>query len=357
MLSKILKYLVEMFNWFNLSNPLHQLIYDIGCGLFIAFMVAAKIFTFAVLIFQGLNAQTLRETAIDAASLGVIVVSIIMMAFSKYPHVIVVPDMFVAPFLIQMNRDLEDSISDAGQLKATTLAMILTLTLASGVLHVAMSAFRLLRFAEFLPYCVFCGMFSTCGLFFVQRSILFAPGYQALASMLVGVSLSMKIFWQKEFRPALSFVAVVTISIAVFYSTAGCLGLTLQQLREYGWLIAVPTSTIAEGGYQIIPWLMWTKNTAQINSHLICWDVMYSKCSTSGAILLFLMVLRRSLQLANLNKLFSCRAKTNREMSIFGWSQILCISLGTFGGVLSGPDMVRVKRMHGRNYDNVSDTF
>ena len=153
----------------SLSKPWVRLTYDIVCGIVISFMIAAKIFTFAVLIFQGEHTQDLRPIAVDAASIGVIIVSVIMLTWSRYPFIIIVPDMFIAPFLMKMNQTLESSISSPEELKVTTLALILVLICASGVLHVTMSALRLLRFAEFLPYCVFCGLFSAIGMLFIQR--------------------------------------------------------------------------------------------------------------------------------------------------------------------------------------------
>ena len=271
--------------------------------------------------------------------------SVIMMCKSRFPYVVIVPDMFSAPYLIQMSYQLSDVIEDEIAVSANTLILVLMVFSLSAILHIFMASFRTLRFAEYLPYPVFCGLFSAVGLTIVQRSILFAPGYQIIPTCIVATSLSLKIFKVKESRPALTFVTVSFIATSVFYITAHFIRLNITDLRAIGWLVESPKRGNLTG--QLVPWLLWTQGDAHVQFNTVQFTTILVKCGPNICYLLILIALRRSMQFANLNRLFSCRAKTNHELSLHGYSQLFAASLGTFGGVFSGPDMVRVKRMHG----------
>jgi MFS superfamily sulfate permease-like transporter len=162
----------------------------------------------------------MRSSATTSATIGVIIMTIILIIKSRYPYVVIVPDMFSAPYIIQMGYSLSKKINDdIDAFKVTFLLLIFLIISLSAILHISMSMFRLLRFAEFLPYSVFCGLFSAVGMTIVQRSILFAPGYQIIASMTVAILLSLKIIRQKETRPAMSFVSIVIFSVSIFCDT------------------------------------------------------------------------------------------------------------------------------------------
>jgi MFS superfamily sulfate permease-like transporter len=287
----------------------------------------------------------LRSSVTNAAAIGVIIMSVIMMCKSRFPYVVMVPDMFSAPYLIQMSYQISDVIEDENAVSANTLILVFSVFSLSAILHIFMPSFRTLRFAEYLPYPVFCGLFSAVGLTIVQRSILFAPGYQIIPTCVVATSLSLKIFNVKESRPALTFVTVSFISTSVFYITAHFMGLNITDLRAIGWLVESPKRGNLTG--QLVPWLLWTQGDAHVHFKTVQFTTILVKCGPNICYLLILIALRRSMQFANLNRLFSCRAKTNYELSLHGYSQLFAASLGTFGGVFSGPDMVRVKRMHG----------
>ena len=328
------------------SNPIYQATYDFGCGCTMALMITAKIFTFAILVFQSSpSVILLRSSVTNAAAIGVIIMSVIMMCKSRFPYVVIVPDMFSAPYLIQMSYQISDVIEEEKAVGANTLILVLSVFSLSAILHIFMASFRTLRFAEYLPYPVFCGLFSAVGLTIVQRSILFAPGYQIIPTCIVATSLSLKIFKVKESRPALTFVTVSFISTSVFYITAHFMGFNITDLRAIGWLVESPKRGNFTG--QLVPWLLWTQGDAHVNFKTVQFTTILVKCGPNICYLLILIALRRSMQFANLNRLFSCRAKTNHELSLHGYSQLFAASLGTFGGVFSGPDMVRVKRMHG----------
>ena len=328
------------------SNPIYQATYDFGCGCTMALMITAKIFTFAILVFQSSpSVILLRSSVTNAAAIGVIIMTVIMMCKSRFPYVVIVPDMFSAPYLIQMSYQMSDVIDDDNAVSANTLILVLAVFSLSAILHIFMASFRTLRFAEYLPYPVFCGLFSAVGLTIVQRSILFAPGYQIIPTCVVATSLSLKIFKVKESRPALTFVTVSFIATSVFYITAHFMGLNITDLRAIGWLVESPKRGNLTG--QLVPWLLWTQGDAHVQFNTVQFTTILVKCGPNICYLLILIALRRSMQFANLNRLFSCRAKTNHELSLHGYSQLFAASLGTFGGVFSGPDMVRVKRMHG----------
>ena len=331
----------------NLSNPLYQATYDVGCGCTIALMVAAKIFTFAILVFQSSPQVILmRSSVTNSAAIGVVIMTIIMMFKSRYPYVVIVPDMFSAPYLIQMSYQLCDEIKDEKSASATVLVLVLLVYSLSGTLHILMASFRMLRFAEFLPYPVFCGLFSAVGLTIIQRSILFAPGYQIIPTTAVAISLSLKIFKSKETRPAVTFMVIAIISTIIFYLVAKIKNISVDNMRDLGWLVESPVKS-KELKNQLVPWVLWIYGDAPVRFELVRWDILITSCGAQISLLLILIALRRSMQLANLNRLFGCRAKTNRELTLHGYSQLFASFLGTFGGVFSGPDMVRVKRMHG----------
>ena len=328
------------------SNPIYQATYDFGCGCTMAFMITAKIFTFAILVFQSTHSVILlRSSVTNAAAIGVIIMSVIMMCKSRFPYVVIVPDMFSAPYLIQMSYQVSDVIKDENAVGVNTLILVLSVFSLSAILHILMASFRTLRFAEYLPYPVFCGLFSAVGLTIIQRGILFAPGYQIIPTCIVATSLSLKIFKVKESRPALTFVTVSLIATSVFYITAHFMGFNITHLRAIGWLVESPK----RGNFnnQLVPWLLWTQGDAHVQFKSVQTTTLLIKCGPNICYLLILIALRRSMQFANLNRLFACRAKTNHELSLHGYSQLFAASLGTFGGVFSGPDMVRVKRMHG----------
>ena len=328
------------------SNPIHQATYDFGCGCTMALMITAKIFTFAILVFQSSpSVILLRSSVTNSAAIGVIIMSVIMMCKSRFPYVVIVPDMFSAPYLIQMSYQITDVIKDEKAVSANTLVLVLSIFSLSAIMHILMASFRTLRFAEYLPYPVFCGLFSAVGLTIVQRSILFAPGYQIIPTCVVATSLSLKIFKVKESRPALTFATVSLIATLVFYMTAHFMGLKIHDLRAIGWLVESPKRGNLNN--QLVPWLLWTRGDAHVQFKSVQFATILVKCGPDICYLLILIALRRSMQFANLNRLFSCRAKTNHELSLHGYSQLFAATLGTFGGVFSGPDMVRVKRMHG----------
>jgi len=332
-------------NW--LADPINQAIYDCGCGLFMSFLVTAKIYTFSILIFQIPAITMMRTSATSSAAIGVIIMAIILITKSRYPYVVIVPDMFSAPYIIQMSYTLANKINDDDEaLKATFLLLLFLVISLSATLHILMSMFRLLRFAEFLPYSVFCGLFSAVGMTIVQRSILFAPGYQIIATMAVAILLSLKIIRQKETRPAMSFVAIVIVSVTVFYIVCYKLNYSVDDLRLIGWLVQAPI-TSNDFSSQVVPWMLWTKGSANINFQKIRFFVLVTECGKDICLLLILIALRRTMQLTNITRLFACRAKTNHELALHGYSQLFTVVLGTFGGIYSGPDMVRVKRMHG----------
>lgn len=329
------------------SNPIYQATYDFGCGCTIALMVAAKIFTFTILVFQASPAViSLRSSVINAAAIGVMIMTIIIMSKSRYPYIVIVPDMFSAPYIIQMSYQLSDEIEDEKAAGVTILVLVLLVFSLSAVLHILMASFKMLRFAEFLPYPVFCGLFSAVGLTIVQRSVLFAPGYQIIPTFVVAISLSLKIFKSKETRPALTFAVISTVGTAIFYLVSTLKGISVDELREIGWLVERSEKS-KSFAVQMVPWLLWTEGSAHVQFKFVQWSTLIVKCGSSIGLLLILIAMRRSMQLANLNRLFSCRAKTNRELALHGYSQLFAAALGTFGGVFSGPDMVRVKRMHG----------
>ena len=311
-------------------------------------MVGAKIFTYAILVFQASPAvMELRGNVTNAAAIGVILLTVILMCKSRYPYVVVVPDMFSAPYVITMSFQLVSTIDDPRAAQVTVLAMVFFVYALSAVLHILMASFRLLRFAEFLPYPVFCGLFSAVGLTIVQRAIQFAPGYQIIPTLAVATSLSLKIFKTKETRPALTFVSVSVVATALFYGVAAAQGLSVDDLRRLEWLVASPVKG-KQLSNQLVPWLMWVGGDSPVDLSLIQWSTLIRQCGSSVGLLCVLIALRRSMQLANLNRLFACRAKTNYELALHGYSQLLAVvGLGTFSGVLSGPDMVRIKRMHG----------
>ena len=328
------------------SNPIYQATYDFGCGCTMALMITAKIFTFAILVFQSSpSVILLRSSVTNSAAIGVIIMSVIMMCKSRFPYVVIVPDMFSAPYLIQMSYQITDVIKDENAVSANTLVLVLSVFSLSAILHILMATFRTLRFAEYLPYPVFCGLFSAVGLTIVQRSILFAPGYQIIPTCVVATSLSLKIFKVKESRPALTFATVSLIATSVFYITAHFMGMDIHDLRAIGWLVESPERGNLNN--QLVPWLLWTQGDAHVQFKSVQFATLLVKCGPDICYLLILIALRRSMQFANLNRLFSCRAKTNHELSLHGYSQLFTAALGTFGGVFSGPDMVRVKRMHG----------
>jgi MFS superfamily sulfate permease-like transporter len=329
------------------SSPIYQATYDIGCGCTIALMVAAKIFTFTILVFQASpGVISLRSSVTNAAAIGVMIMTIIIMCKSRYPYIVIVPDMFSAPYLIQMSYQLSDEIKDEKAASVTILVLVLLVFSLSAVLHILMASFKMLRFAEFLPYPVFCGLFSAVGLTILQRSVLFAPGYQIIPTFVVAISLSLKIFKSKETRPALTFAVISTVGTAIFYIVTTSKGISVDELRDVGWLVERPEKSRSLT-VQLVPWLLWTGGSAHVRFESVQWSTLILKCGSSIGLLLILIALRRSMQLANLNRLFSCRAKTNRELALHGYSQLFAAALGTFGGVFSGPDMVRVKRMHG----------
>ena len=355
-----------------LANPLHQAAFDVGCGLLMAMMVAAKIFTYSVLIFQVSSTVQLRASVTYAAFIGVLLMSVILMCKSRFPFIVVVPDMFSAPYVIQMFYTLAGILKDPGELNATVLALVFLIVTLSGIFHVLMSSFRLFRVAEFLPYPVFCGLFSAVGLTIVQRSILFAPGYQIIATLVVAISLSLKILKQRETRPALTFVCVVISSISVFYIVASANNQSIADLQDSGWLVEPLVVDSIDSGAHLVPWYLWLYGSCSVDFRKIQWRVLLEQCGATVALLLLLIALRRSMQLLNLNRLFSCRAKINSELvshsivifsscsllqrqlssmlllqALHGYAQVLSALLGTFGGIFSGPDMVRVKRMHG----------
>jgi MFS superfamily sulfate permease-like transporter len=329
------------------SNPIYQASYDFVCGCTIALMVAAKIFTFTILVFQASPAViSLRSSVTNAAAIGVMIMTIIIMSKSRYPYIVIVPDMFSAPYLIQMSYQLSDEIKDEKAASVTILVLVLLVFSLSAVVHILMASFKMLRFAEFLPYPVFCGLFSAVGLTILQRSVLFAPGYQIIPTFVVAISLSLKIFKSKETRPALTFAVISTLGTAIFYIVSTSKGISVDELRDIGWLVERPEKS-KNLTVQLVPWLLWTGGSAHVQFASVQWSILILKCGSSIGLLLILIALRRSMQLANLNRLFSCRAKTNRELALHGYSQLFAAALGTFGGVFSGPDMVRVKRMHG----------
>ena len=331
-----------------LANPIYQAVYDVGCGCAVSLMVGAKIFTYAILVFQASPAVIeLRGNVTNAAAMGTILLTAILMCKSRYPYIVVVPDMFSAPYIINMSYRLCEVIDDPKAASVTVLVMVFFVYALSAILHILMASFRLLRFAEFLPYPVFCGLFSAVGLTIVQRAIMFAPGYQIIPSMVVATSLSLKIFKTKESRPALTFISVSVIATALFYGIAFSRGLTVADLRSNGWLVASPVQG-KQLSTQLVPWMLWINGDSPVDLRLIQWKTLITQCGGSVGLLLVLIALRRSMQLANLNRLFACRAKTNYELALHGYSQLLAVvGLGTFSGVLSGPDMVRIKRMHG----------
>jgi MFS superfamily sulfate permease-like transporter len=329
------------------SNPIYQATYDFGCGCTIALMVAAKIFTFSILVFQASPAViSLRSSVTNAAAIGVMIMTVIIMCKSRYPYIVIVPDMFSAPYLIQMSYQLSDEIEDEKAASVTILVLVLLVFSLSAILHILMASFKMLRFAEFLPYPVFCGLFSAVGLTILQRSVLFAPGYQIIPTFIVAISLSLKIFKSKETRPALTFAVISIVGTAIFYVVSTLKGISVDELRKIGWLVERPEKS-KNLAVQLVPWLLWTGGSAHVKFESVQWSILILKCGSSIGLLLILIALRRSMQLANLNRLFSCRAKTNHELALHGYSQLFAASLGTFGGVFSGPDMVRVKRMHG----------
>ena len=330
------------------EKPIYQALYDIGCGCAVSLMVGAKIFTYAILVFQASPAvMDLRGNVTNAAAIGVILLTIILMCKSRYPYVVVVPDMFSAPYVITMSFQLVAAIEDPRAARVTVLAMVFFVYALSAVLHILMASFRLLRFAEFLPYPVFCGLFSAVGLTIVQRAIQFAPGYQIIPTLAVATSLSLKIFKTRETRPALTFVSVSVVATALFYGVAAARGMSVDDLRRVEWLVASPVKG-EQLSTQLVPWLLWVGGDSPVDLSLIQWTTLVRQCGSSVGLLCVLIALRRSMQLANLNRLFACRAKTNYELALHGYSQLLAVvGLGTFSGVLSGPDMVRIKRMHG----------
>ena len=330
-----------------LADPVNQAIYDCGCGLFMSFLVTAKIYTFAIFIFQAPVLTIMRSSATTSAAIGVIIMTVILITKSRYPYVVIVPDMFAAPYLIQMSYTLSKNINDDDEaLKSTFLVLLFLVISLSAILHILMSMFRLLRFAEFLPYSVFCGLFSSVGMTIVQRSILFAPGYQIIATMAVAIFLSLKIVRQKETRPALSFVAIVLFSVSLFYMVCHQLHYSVDDLRNLGWLVAAP-ATSKDMSSKLVPWMLWINGSSYIRFEKVRFVVLVTECGKDVCLLLILIALRRTMQLTNITRLFSCRAKTNHELALHGYSQLLTVILGTFGGIYSGPDMVRVKRMHG----------
>jgi uncharacterized membrane protein (GlpM family) len=95
-----------------LADPIKQAIYDCGCGLFMSFLVKAKIYTFAIFIFLAPGFTIMRSSATNSAAIGVIIMTIILITKSIYPYVVIVPDMFAAPYIIQMSYTLSKSIND-----------------------------------------------------------------------------------------------------------------------------------------------------------------------------------------------------------------------------------------------------
>jgi sulfate permease, SulP family len=225
---------------------------DPAAGAVIGVSIILWSFTLAALIFKGELAPFMARGA-GFILAGSIVLGLIMALRSTHPGTIAAPDEAAGVIigLIASTIVMKSTHLDAEAMFATVMATIVVSTMMCALIFLGLGLFRLGNLVRFIPHPVIGGVVVTMGWLLVigaftvmtdqefsltNASVLLSPA--VIEKWVPGVILALTLLIaMRIWRHFLILPSLFVTSIGLFYVTTSLSNLSIQQLRDGGWLL------------------------------------------------------------------------------------------------------------------------
>jgi len=323
------------------NGGFNQLAVDFLAGFATFFIVGVMCISMATTIFSIESLQPHLGSGINMAALGVFVSGVALILLSKVPFMIGSPDLFLCPFFsVMANAMLQ--INDQESQRATFFATLIVATTLTGLCLVLSGEFKLLRFSEFIPYPVVCGLLAGIGVLLIEMGIKLALPVLTLDCVLgflpgLVYGIIDSFFKLQGLTPTKGLLPLTMVSILLFYAVVFFLGLDRTYLEGNNFLFS--SSVVADAHFTAL----WPSIT---EFSLIDWNAVLS-CSETILVMIILVVLKASLMWPGCEKLFEVELNHAGELSSLGWANLIGGACGSFGATPILSTMVMVQQMGG----------
>ncbi len=226
-----------------------RLLPSLSAGLVISLLTIIFAASFAALIFSGELAPFL-PLGIGCVLVGDAILLALVALFGSHPSLVAIdqdaPAAILTTAIVALLAALP--VGAAPEQKfATTLLLIISTTLLTGVFFILIGYFKLGGLIRFLPYPVIGGFLAGTGWLILVGAIgLMADSGLTLALLQpaallrwvpgLALGLGLTVLLRRVNHP-LTIPGVVVIAVAVFYLTLGLTGTSLADARAQGWLL------------------------------------------------------------------------------------------------------------------------
>jgi len=326
------------------KNWLNQFAIDFLAGFATFFVVGVMCISMATTIFCTDVLKPHLGSGINMAALGVFMSGLYLAFRSKVPYMIGSPDLFLCPFFQLMAESMK-VIEDEDAQRATFFATVIVATLLTGTALILSGKFQLLRFSEFVPYPVVCGLLAGIGVLLIRMGLQLAVqnlNIDGLICLLPGLGFGVmdSLFKLYGVAPTKGTLPLTVGSVILFYIVVNVMQLPRSFLEDHNYVYL--SEQVSDAHFTAL--LPIVKQFGRID-----WGTLVS-CWNTTLVMIILVVLKASLMWPGCEKLFDIELNHADELSTLGWANLLGGAVGSFGATPILATMVMNQKMGGSLY-------
>ncbi|HEU4744855.1 MAG TPA: SulP family inorganic anion transporter, partial [Anaerolineales bacterium] len=265
----------------------------VSIGLVGGAIVLPLVISFAILIFSG-ELSAFASQGIGMVLFGGLIMQLIVALTSSVPGLIGAPQDSPAAVLglsaLMVAARMEGMPPEAKFI--TVVVMVMLTSVVAGLFFVFVGGFKLSRFVRFMPYPVVGGFVAGTGLLLTQGALGVMLGRTFhLADLEVLFRTENLLLWipgilfgtivliaSRRSKHLLTYPALLTGAVILFYLAVSGSGYTLDQVRDLGWLLG-----------PFPPGALWTPPDLSLLAQ-VDWDLIRSQSSNIAAVALISIV-------------------------------------------------------------------
>jgi MFS superfamily sulfate permease-like transporter len=302
-----------------------QILIDIAAGIAASFLQFVFAMSFAAGCFAQSRTSSLFGIGVMMASQSAILTQIFYCWQSDIQYLFVSPDAFYVPLINKIALDLSNLIVDDITYQSTVIFAIVVCTFTVGCLQMIFGYFRLVQFADNIPYPAVCGLMAGIGINLIQiAATLFMKNNKiSILNMVPGLiyALCNIISNHYRFSQITTFIILVVFSLFIFHSIVYFTGISFTKLAEDNW-------TFSSSNTLNYTWMLWTSNIPSIKH--VDFNAIYF-CQQQFLSIAILMVLKISLTIPAYEKVLKCRYDKSNELLKYGFGTAVASLFGSTG--------------------------